>query len=191
MLAYVFWHWPEPSVSRDAYEAALVRFHRALAEARLPGVRDSVACRVEGAPWLPDGGAGYEDWYRVEGFADLEMLNEGAVTARSREPHDAVARLAAGGTAGLYRLAGGDPGSPASPHATWLAKPAGTSYAAFFATLAGWTAEPGWSLWQRQMTLGPTPEFCLLGPAPADVAVSGPAAPVRVRRHVLWPSARL
>jgi len=191
MLAYVFWHWPDAAVGAEPYEAALLAFHRTLAGARLPGVHDSVACRVDGARWLPATGPVYEDWYRVDGFADLGTLNDGAVAARCQAPHDAVARLAAGGTAGLYRLAAGDAGPPAQPAATWLAKPATTRYPAFFATLAAWTSRPGWSLWQRQMTLGPTPEFCLLGPAPAEVDLPGLAAPLRAVRRVVWPSPRL
>jgi hypothetical protein len=188
MLAYVFWHWPAAAVDAAAYEAALVAFHRALAGAGLPGVRDSVACRVEGARWLGDAAPAYEDWYRVGGFADLGTLNEGAVSGACAAPHDAAARLAAGGTAGLYRLAAGDGGPPAQASSAWLAKPAGTSDAALFAALAAITGRPGVSLWQRQMTLGPAPEFCLLSPAPVALDPVGLSSPIRTSRRVVWPA---
>ncbi len=41
-------------------------------------------------------------------------------------------------------------------HAGWRSKPAGVSHDAFETRL------PGRSVWQRQMTLGPTPEYVLL-----------------------------
>ena len=191
MLAYVFWHWPDAAVGADAYEAALLAFHRALATARLPGLVDTVASCVDGARWLPENTPTYEDWYRVGDFADLGALNEGAVADACRASHDAAARLAAGGIGGLYRLARGAEAPPTQPVAAWLAKPAGTSYATFFAALADWTDRAGTSLWQRQMTLGPTPEFCLLSPTPADLDPPGLATPLRVNRRVVWPAPRL
>jgi hypothetical protein len=186
MLAYVFWHWPAPAVDAAAYEAALRPFHRALAGAGVPGFRDSVVCRVEGARWLGDVAPAYEDWYRVGDFADLGTLNAGAVTGACAAPHDAAARLAAGGIAGLYRLAAGDEGPPGQACGAWLSKPAGATYAAFFAALAGVTGGTGVSLWQRQMTLGPTPEFCLLGPTPIALDVAGLAPPLRTSRRLVW-----
>jgi hypothetical protein len=185
MLAYVFWHWP--AATADTYEAALVPFHRALAAAGIPGFRDSLVCRVEGARWLGDVGPAYEDWYRVGDFADLGPLNAGAVSGACAAPHDAAARLAAGGIAGLYRLAAGDEGPPAQPCAAWLSKPAGTSYPAFFTALAGVTGRAGVALWQRQMTLGPTPEFCLLSPQPIALDAAGVTATIPTTRRLVWP----
>ena len=42
LLAYLFWHWPRPDVPADAYEAALIAFHRQLA-----------ARRTRGGSWRP------------------------------------------------------------------------------------------------------------------------------------------
>jgi len=42
LLAYLFWHWPHPDVPADAYEAALIAFHRQLA-----------ARRTRGGSWRP------------------------------------------------------------------------------------------------------------------------------------------
>ncbi len=58
--------------------------------------------------------------------------------------------------------------------ARWLAKTRGTGYEEFYARLQPWLDAPGVSLWRRQMVLGPTTEFCLLGadrlpPLPADL----------------------
>ena len=99
--------------------------------------------------------------------------------------------MAAGGTAGLYRLAAGAEGLPTQPVATRLGKPAGTSYASVFAALARWTARPGVGLWQRQMTLGRTPEFCLLSHEAPDLDLPGLVAPLRATRRVVWPAPRL
>jgi hypothetical protein len=88
----------------------------------------------------------------------LPALNEGAISGPRRDPHDAVAHLAGGGTAGLYGLrAGSALRSPAA--AAWFGKPAGMTYAALDQALAPFAAAG--ALWMRQMVLGPSPEFCL------------------------------
>lgn len=158
MLAYVFWHRPAPETASGPYERALAGFHLALAAAPPPGFRRSWAFRLAEVPWLS--GLGYEDWYLVDDFAALGELNEAAVSASRQAPHDAVAGLAADGTAGVYRLVAGEP-NPGATRATWLSKPAGETYPAFLAEIGA----PGASAWQRQMTLGPAPEFCVHDPA--------------------------
>jgi hypothetical protein len=161
MLAYVFWHWPEPGVDRARYEDRLLAFHRALRGAPSAGFRGSRVLAIEGAPWAPRGAA-YEDWYLVDDFAALGALNEAAVTASRQAPHDDVARLARGGAGGVYRrLSAGDGAADA---VRWFAKPAGEGYATFLARL------PAAEAWQRQMVLGPAPEFCAFGPAPDGAA---------------------
>lgn len=160
MLAYVFWHWPAGGVERDRYVERLVAFHGALRAAPPPGFRGSRVLAIEGAPWAGNAHA-YEDWYFLDDFAALGALNEAAVTAARQEPHDAVARLAGGGAGGLYRRFSSGAGVPEVVR--WMSKPAGESYAAFLARL------PGVEAWQRQLVLGPAPEFCVLGPAPAGV----------------------
>lgn len=190
-LAYVFWHWPEHGVGVARYEDALLAFHRVLGAARPHGFRGSAVCRVEGAAWLRAGDTAYEDWYLVDDFTALGALNAGAVAAPCQPPHDAAARLAAGGAAGLYRLAAGTVGTagvPAQPIATWLAKPAGMRYPDFFAALARWTGDDRAGLWQRQMTLAPTTEFCLLSPQPVRLDLPGLGAPRQVRRRAIWPA---
>jgi hypothetical protein len=161
-LAYVFWHWsdgPAPS-----YGDRLVAFHRALGAHPPRGFRSSRSFAVSGARWLPRDAA-FEDWYLIDDFAALGALNEAAISGARREPHDSVAALAAGGAGGLYALRAGDPGEVAT--AWWFSKPAGTTYETFFGRLFPLAKEPGAALWQRQMVLGPAPEFCLRSPQEA------------------------
>jgi hypothetical protein len=154
-LAYVFWHWP--TGDWNVYVEALAAFHAALAAAPPPGWRGSRVLAVEGAPWVPVERA-LEDWYFVDDFAALGALNEAAVTGTRKGPHDVAARQAAGGTAGLYRLQSGTVSLP--DRASWFAKPPAMSYADLFTRL------PPAELWQRQMVLGPAPEFCLFAADP-------------------------
>ncbi len=168
MLAYVFWHAPVPGADVVAYEGALRAFHEVLRDDPPPGFAGSVARLVEGAPWLP-GGVGYEDWYLVEGFGDLGTLNEAAVAGRRRDPHDVVAGRSGHGTGGVYASWVGSAMVPPGP-ATWFAKAPGTAYEDLRSALAATAAAA--PTWQRQLVLGPAPEFCLLGaPAPPPGAV--------------------
>ena len=160
MLAYVFWHWPAPGLEPDRYVEGLLAFHRALRAAPPAGFHGSRVLAVEGALWA-QGAPAFEDWYLVDDFAALGALNDAAITAVRQAPHDAVAKLAAGGAGGIYRrLASGAAGVD---RVTWCAKPAGEPYSSFLGRL------PAGEVWQRQMVLGPTPEFCLFGSTPAGV----------------------
>jgi hypothetical protein len=184
VLAYVFWHWPRADAPRSVYEALQQPFHEALRRAPPPGFLGSRVLALAGAPWAAEGRDAYEDWYLVEGSAALDPLNEAAVNAPRRAAHDAVASASAGGTAGLYRLRMGEPGDV--PHAAaWFAKPPGMSYSALYNTLEPLVRSEGTVLWARQMTLGPTPEFCLQSAR----AIELPAAffPAAVRYRTVWP----
>ncbi len=153
-LAYVFWHWT--GAPARGYEADLKRFHGQLAGLGVPGLAASASYRIESAPWTGPGRA-YEDWYLVGGSADLDLLNEAAVSPPIRAAHDGPAHLASGGAGGLYRLQTGELDLDAEI-ATWIAKPAGMGYEAFYAGLPPLSA-----LFRRQMVLGPTTEFCSFG----------------------------
>ncbi|HKR13416.1 MAG TPA: hypothetical protein VJT15_15235 [Pyrinomonadaceae bacterium] len=158
MLAYVFWHWPQPGVGIETYVEHLVGFHRTLAENKPVGFRGSRVFRFHGASWLETKGDAFEDWYLVDDSAALDRINEDAVTGPCEAPHNLVAREAAGGTAGLYRLRRGEIFDDVR-YALWLAKPDRMSYADFYAALDPIVADA--ALWGRQMTLGPTTEFVL------------------------------
>ncbi|HEV8357795.1 MAG TPA: hypothetical protein VGQ17_13665 [Gemmatimonadales bacterium] len=186
MLAYVFWHWKQAGVAVADYEAAQRGFHAALAAEPPPGFHRSLSLALSGAPWAGAGGAAYEDWYLVDGMAALEPLNQAAVTASRRQPHDSAAALAAGGRAGLYALRAGT-AVEAATHAAWFAKPGHMSYAALDDLLAPIVAAAGAGLWMRQMVLGPTPEFCLW--STRVVALPPGLAALRFGVRVVWSGA--
>ena len=149
MLAYVFWHWPSPGSDRREYEQALAAFHETLGDEPPDGFVRSVAFRPSRLPFAGAGSpeAVYEDWYVVEGWHALGELNAAAVSG-SREPaHARVAARSAGGAGAVYALVGGSGALEHATSAAWLAKP----------------REPprGADVWQRQMVLGPAPEFCV------------------------------
>ena len=129
MLAYVFWHRHAEQAPQVRYEQALVAFHRSLQRRRPAGMLGSVAFRVAGLPW-PErrepalGGmratpsfplaprlhtpVGYEDWYFVEDFASVGVLNEAAVGRGHKTSHNEVARLNGAGTAAIFQLQEGN-----------------------------------------------------------------------------------
>ncbi len=176
MLAYVFWHRPLTGLSRADYEGSLRSFQRALAHARPAGLLEAAVFRCDRLRWLGDR-PGYADWYLLDGSTALDVLNDAAVSGACRAPHDQAARSAEAGVGGLYRVRAGTPDLGAARAATWFSKRAGESYDAFLAHVGAWIA-PGVALLGRQLTLGPTPEFCLLSAGPTPVEPD--RAPLRV-----------
>jgi hypothetical protein len=169
MLAYVFWHWPQSHIDPDSYINHLIDFHNVLAANKPAGFHESVVFRVRGASWLNTTAEVYEEWYLLDDSAAMDPLNDAAVSGVCEEPHNRVAREAADGTGGLYRLRAGHGHLSESRHALWLSKPAGVSYKDFYSTLQPLTAQPGVALWGRQMTLGPTTEFCIHSSNPIEL----------------------
>jgi hypothetical protein len=172
MLAYVFWHWPRPDIERGQYLDHLTAFHRTLAANKPPGFQRSVVFRIQGANWLNTDGEAYEEWYLLNDSAAMDPLNDGAVSGVCEEPHNRVAREAADGTGGLYRLRAGAGDLAKAKFATWFSKPAGVTYKDFYAELESLTSQPGVALWGRQMTLGPTTEFCIHSQTPVQLSAS-------------------
>ena len=168
MLAYTFWHWKRTEVPSEAYEVRQRDFQASLAAHPPDGFLHGTTVRLEGAPWAAEGRTAYEDWYLVRDMASLDSLNQAAVTAARQVPHDAVAQLAADGIAGLYRLRAGAPIFP-PPLAPLFPTPAGMSYPALVEAFAPVIAAAPAALWMRQMTLGPTPEFCLHSREPVEL----------------------
>jgi hypothetical protein len=179
MLAYAFWHWKRRDISSDTYEARQCEFQAALSSHPPDGFVRGTTVRLSGADWAADGAESYEDWYLVRDMGALSLLNDAAISGPRKEPHDAVARLAAGGTAGLYGLKAGA-ALPVPALATWFGKPDGMSYTALFDTLGPLAG--GGALWMRQMVLGPAPEFCLHHMEPVELPAS-----FRSRRLQLTP----
>ena len=169
MLAYVFWHWPQPSIDRDAYEDHLREFQQTLAANKSSGFQQSMVFRIRGASWLNTSDEAYEEWYLLDDSAAMDPLNEAAVSGACEEPHNRVAREAADGTGGLYRLREGIEDLSQANFAIWLSKPAGVSYKTFYADLQSLTSQRGVALWGRHMTLGPTTEFCIHSQTPIQL----------------------
>jgi hypothetical protein len=138
-----------------AYSAALLDFHAALAAAPPAGFLRSFSTRTSRLPWL-DAESAYEDWYLIADSAALDPLDRAAVDARRRGAHDVAASAAGVGAGGLYRLIYGEPVIPLET--AWFAKPPGVGYAGFAPALDA-VKRRGVSLWQRQMVLGPAPEY--------------------------------
>jgi hypothetical protein len=156
LLAYVFWHAPRSSNDLAAYEEALAAFHQSLDRADIPGFHGSHAYLVQGVAWFPSSVV-YEDWYLVDDFTALGELNVAAVSGHRQRTHEDVAVIAGEGAAGIYALRQGAARLGDSRCAAWYDKTAGLPYDEFFARLGERR-----TLWQRQMVLGPTPEFCSL-----------------------------
>lgn len=158
MLAYFFYHWKRPDFEASDYERRVHDFHVALSAAPSEGFSHSWSHALTGPLWANHGGPSYEDWYLLRNSADLDPLNDAAISASRKIPHDRAASGTAGGSAGLYRVRLGD--AIKKPRfATWFSKPDGWSYAELFERVGPLIAR-GAALWQRQMALGPG-EFCL------------------------------
>lgn len=187
MLAYLFWHRPYPETSAAAYEAALLGFHRQLAEARPIGFQASAAYRITPTPWLGER-EGYEDWYLVDASWALDPLNRGAVTGVVEAAHAAIAALMEVGYGGLYAQVWGELTRPRDSRVAWLSRPRGIRYEPI---LDGLRDRLGGALscWRRQMVLAPAPEFALVGPPSLD-PTPPPGWQARVIERVcLWPTA--
>lgn len=160
MLAYVFWHRARDDADPAVYEQAQRSFHASLET-------QSASFRLAELPFT--GKDGYEDWYLVEDWEALGKLNRAAVDSVRTPAHDHAASNAADGWGAIYALAREPVAIP--DQVEWLDKPRAMSYDNFTATL------PETTIWQRQMVLGPGPEFC--------VAAHSPGATVRER---IWPA---
>jgi len=150
MLAYVFWHRPAPGVEQAGYEERLSAFLRHVSSE----VEAAASFRLDRLPFTEKDG--YEDWYLVEDWKALGVLNDAAVRPPLDGTHNPVAELAGVGWGGVYRLIEGDVEVPAG--LSWVEKPPGveTSSLAPAGSLG---------LWQRQLVLGPAPELAFVMPA--------------------------
>ena len=166
MLAYVFWHRPLDDSAVDVYERAQIAFHRSLAHTPPAGFAGSACYRAAELPWLHAAAGGYEDWYFVEDYTALGVLNEAAVGRGHHSTHDAVARRFGAGAGGLYGLIEGSPRLDGTT-VVWVARPPGSERRALGELLGDGMDPRHASLWRRQLVFGPAPEFCLLAPEPS------------------------
>jgi hypothetical protein len=159
VLAYVFSHRPAEGADVAVYEAALNRFHAALAGAPPAGFVSSSTFKV---------GERYSDWYLVESSAALDVLNAAAVSGVRTTAHNDAARMAVDGVGKLYILVSGEPAAGPG-FEIQFSKPAGVGYADHYARLRPYSGVTGVSLWRRMMVLGPAPEFCLISLSEVDL----------------------
>ena len=185
MLAYVFWHWKQVEITATDYEHYQRAFHAALAAAPSSGFLGSFSVCLAHASWADGGGEAYEDWYLVQGFGALGLLNEAAVSASRAAPHDAAAAVAAGGAGGVYSLrCGAVLHQPQYAH--WFGKPDGMPYSELFVQLAPVVEQAQGALWMRQMVLGPAREFCLYTAALVSLPTVFSAFVMPLRQ--VWPA---
>jgi hypothetical protein len=167
MLAYIFWHRPAAGVERDVYERELLRFHRSLALRPPSGFRGSAALRAPELPWS-DGGdvPAYEDWYLLDSWGAVGVLEEAAVSRGHVSVHDAVARHSLLGAGSVYRLCEGQPILAEACASLWVSRPGGHPAPGLADLLADGIDPQRTSLWRRCLALGPAPELCLLSADP-------------------------
>jgi hypothetical protein len=177
VLAYLSWHRPAAGVRQAAYEQALEHFHRSLAHRPPSGFRGSAALRLGELPWLAgatggdDRSAGYEDWYLIDDWAAVGVLEEAAVARGHETAHHAIAARCGAATGSVYRLIEGSPRPSAAGVAVWVAIEPGHDRSSPAALLGDGMDPARDGLWRRCLGLGPAPEYCLLaGEAPAGVA---------------------
>jgi hypothetical protein len=184
VLAYISWHRPASTVDTDAYERALEQFHRSLAHRSPNGFRGSATFRAAELPWLsshvhggsaPDVSVGYEDWYLLDDWAALGVLEEAAVSHGHVSAHDKVASLSGVATGAVYRFLEGHAGLDEAHVAVWVARSSGHEHPSLSALLGDGMDPAVEGLWRRCLGLGPAPEFCLL----ASEASAG-VAPTRL-----------
>ena len=173
MLAYLLWHRPADGVELETYEHASERFHRSLHHSPPAGLRGSALLRLAECPWLScaqdsTSEVTYEDWYLLDDFTALGVLNEAAVTHGHRSAHDGIARRFGSGAGGLYGLLEGHADLANAPRAVWVSRPPGEPRGELAQLLADGIDPAHASLWRRALVFGPAPEYCLLAPETSD-----------------------
>jgi len=168
VLAYLSWHRPAADVAAARYEEALKRFHGSLARRPPSGFRGSTAFRVAELPWAGEaggddaGGGAYEDWYLLDDWASVGVLEEAAVARGHVTRHDALAGMAALSTGAIYRLSEGQPRLEQARVAVWVTRAPGQAPPLLADLLADGACGEQASLWRRSLGLGRAPEYCLL-----------------------------
>jgi hypothetical protein len=181
MLAYLLWHRPAGGVEREVYERACERFHRSLQRSPPVGFRGSAVFALAECPWLSPAQEGaYEDWYLLDDFAALGVLNEAAVAHGHRGAHDEIARRFGAGAGGLYGLLEGHADLRGAPLAVWVSRPPGAPRRALAEFLGDGMDPRHASLWRRSLVFGPAPEYCLLTDRPISDRSPGGVAPTRL-----------
>jgi hypothetical protein len=163
MLAYVLWHHRRTAALSGVYEAGLAAFHEALRHGEIPGFIGSSTHVVSKLPWLAHSPS-HEDWYIVDDWDAIGRLNDAAIIGAHKTPHDLTAHSAIVDGGAIYRLRAGTCALQATS-ALWFNKPPRIAYWVLMEMINHDLCAGGSGLWQRQLALGPSPEFCILGPS--------------------------
>jgi hypothetical protein len=208
VLAYLSWHRAAVDVDPGSYEQALEHFHRSLAHQPPSGFRGSAALRLSELPWLApvDGAgdaAGYEDWYLLDDWNAVGVLEEAAPGRGHETAHREIASLAGAASGAVYRLVEGSArpsaaGSEAigageaigARQAIWVEHRPGRERPSLGDLLGDGIDPARDALWRRCIGLGPAPEYCLLAAEP-PAGVAGRRLPSgwvaqSVTREVVW-----
>lgn len=115
--------------------------------------------------------AAYEDWYLLDDWAAVGVLEEAAVSRGHVSVHDKVASRAEVAAGAVYRLIEGHPRLAGVSVSVWVERPRGQERPSLEALLGDGMDPAAGSLWRRCLGLGPAPELCLLAAElPAGVA---------------------
>jgi len=196
VLAYIAWHRPADGVDRDAYERAVAHFHSSLAHTPPSGFAGSVAFRAPELPWLgpphPEAQPqpGYEDWYLLDSWSAIGVLEEASVSHGHVRAHDAVASTTGVSTGAIYRFSEGNASPGEGRLAVWVTRPPGEEHPSIEALLGDGMDPSTAGLWRRCIGLGPAPEYCLLATEPsagvADSRLPAGWSSTVSAREVLW-----
>ena len=192
MLAYISWHTPARDTDTAAYEQALEHFHRSLAHRPPSGLRGSAVFRAPAPPWTGPVEAAhvYEDWYLLDSWSSVGVLEEAAVAQGHTSAHHAVAALAGTSTSSIYRLSEGGAHLALASVAVWVSRGRGHPSPTLGDLLGDGMDGESAGLWRRCLGLGPAPEHCLLAGEPS-AGVSPDRLPagwesIVSEREVLW-----
>ena len=197
MLAYITWHHPAREVDPAAYEHAIGHFHSSLAHRPPSGFAGSASFRAAELPWLTAPGSGpseppggYEDWYLLDSWSALGVLEEACVSHGHLRAHDAVASKCDVSTGAVYRMSEGQPRLGDARVSVWVTPAREHEHPSIEALLGDGMDPATAGLWRRCLGLGPAPEYGLVAPEPpAGVAATrlpaGWSATVS-RKEVLW-----
>jgi hypothetical protein len=178
VLAYIAWHRPAADVDPAAYERAIERFHASLAHRPPGGFAGSVAFRAAELPWLGDAqGArapadaagtlgGYEDWYLVESWSAVGVLEEAVLSRGHLGAHEALAAETDVSAGAVYRISEGHAHLAKARVSVWVTRGRGGDHPSIEALLGDGMDPAAAGLWRRCLGLGPAPEYCLLADEP-------------------------